>query len=123
MIRIALCAVSVVVLLQFILSFFVPAENPGSMVFVFWGLMFLFGIFWICIIANSFPMLWQMAGYEKIGLFTGLYYTFSQGAAILSPSIAGLIIDFAGHRAVFVYCAVFFMAAFLTMSRVSSGEK
>lgn len=93
------------------------------MVFVFWALMFLFGIFWICIIANSFPMLWQMAGYTKIGLYTGLYYTFSQGAAILSPSIAGLLIDLAGHRAVFVYCMVFFMAAFAAMSRVSSGEK
>lgn len=123
MIRIALCAVSVIVTLQFVLSFFVPASNPGSMVFVFWALMFFFGIFWICIIANSFPMLWQMAGYKKIGLFTGLYYTFSQAAAILSPSLAGLLIDLAGHRAVFVYCTVFFMAAFVTMSRVSSGEK
>lgn len=123
MIRISLCGVSVLVVLQFLLSFFIPQENPGSMVFIFWGLMFLFGIFWICIVANSFPMLWQMAGYKKIGLFTGLYYTFSQGAAILSPSIAGLIIDIAGHRAVFIYCAVFFMAAFIVMGRVHAGEK
>ncbi len=123
MIRISLCVVSLLVLLQFVLSFFVSSDNPGSMVYVFWALMFLFGVFWICIIANSFPMLWQMAGYEKIGLYTGLYYTFSQGAAILSPSIAGLIIDAAGHRAVFVYCAVFFAAAFVSMSFVHAGEK
>lgn len=123
MIRIALVCVSIIVLLQFALSLFVGEQNFQSLVFVFWGLMFMFGIFWICIIANSFPMLWQMAGYENIGLYTGLYYTFSQGAAILSPSIAGLIIDLGGHRAVFIYCAVFFTAAFFTMSKVRSGEK
>ena len=47
----------------------------------------------------------------------------SEAAILLSPSIAGLIIDIAGHRAVFIYCAVFFMAAFIAMGRVHAGEK
>lgn len=95
----------------------------GQIKYVFWVGMFIFGIFWICIIANSFPMLWQMAGFSHIGLYTGLYYTFSQAAAILAPFCAGLIIDLLGYRAVFVYCAFFFVMAFITMGRVTRGEK
>jgi MFS family permease len=93
------------------------------MKFVFWAGMFLFGVFWISVIANSFPMLWQMAGFMQIGLYTGLYYTFSQGAAILAPATAGFIIDITGYRGVFLYCAAFFLLAFIMMGFVTGGEK
>lgn len=125
MIRISLVAVSVIVLLQFVVSLLPQWTNlpASSFVYVFWALMFCFGTFWICIVANSFPMLWQMAGFGKIGLYTGLYYTFSQAAAIIAPFSAGLIIDIVGHRGVFVYCAFFFLLAFFIMGKVTSGEK
>lgn len=125
MIRIALVVVASLCLAQFFLIEIagILGLAEGQIKYLFWGLMFVFGIFWICIIANSFPMLWQMAGFSHIGLYTGLYYTFSQGAAILAPFLAGLIIDFAGHRAVFVYCACFFLLAWLMMGKVTRGEK
>jgi predicted MFS family arabinose efflux permease len=90
---------------------------------VFWGLMFAFGVFWVSVIANSFPMLWQMAHFSNIGVYTGLYYTFSQLAAIVAPSFSGAIIDLAGMRSMFVFCAVFFVLAFVTMGFVTGGEK
>lgn len=125
MIRISLVAVTIIFLCQFALAETVTrlGINLSSAVYVFWALMFLFGVFWICIVANSFPMLWQMAGLAHIGLYTGLYYTFSQAASILAPFIAGLIIDFAGFSAVFVYCSLFFILAFITMGHVTRGEK
>lgn len=125
MIRIALSAITVIVLMIYIL---VPAGlalgiDQVALKYPFWGLMFLFGIFWICVIANSFPMLWQMASFGKIGLYTGLYYTFSQLAAIVAPSISGAIIDLTGFRSMFAFCALFSVAAHITMSFVTGGEK
>jgi maltose/moltooligosaccharide transporter len=94
-----------------------------AMKLIFWGFMFGFGVFWIAVVANSFPMLWQMAHYENIGVYTGLYYTFSQLAAIAAPALAGAIIDAAGYRSMFLFCAVFFVLAFITMGYVTGGEK
>lgn len=88
----------------------------------FWGMLFVFGIFWGAVITNSFPMLWQMASFANMGIYTGLYYFFSQGAAIIAPPIAGFVIDLAGYRASFVYCAVCLVIAFFCMGRVTSGE-
>lgn len=125
MIRISLIVIAGLCLCQFFLPEIARVLGLAGayITYLFWMLMFLFGIFWVCIIANSFPMLWQMAGFSHIGLYTGLYYTFSQGAAILAPFCAGLIIDFAGHRAVFVYCACFFILAWLMIGKVVRGEK
>jgi len=108
--------------------FLLPAGNllglsMTTMKFIFWGLMFGFGIFWIAVVANSFPMLWQMAHHSNIGVYTGLYYTFSQLAAIVAPTCSGAIIDIAGPRSMFLFCAAFFILASITMGFVTGGEK
>ncbi len=120
-------ALVVVAALTILISFHQPmvaalglSQQMG--LFTFWALLFIFGIFWVAIITNSFPMLWQMATYTNMGIYTGLYYFFSQGAAILAPPITGGLIDLAGYRAIFIYCAVMMFAAFLVMGRVSGGE-
>ena len=86
------------------------------------GIMFLYGIFWITIITNSFPMLWQMAAFGTIGVYTGLYYTFSQTAAISAPPVTGLIIDLVGYPGIFVFAALCMVGAFLVMGLVRKGE-
>jgi MFS-type transporter involved in bile tolerance (Atg22 family) len=125
MIRISLVATSLIILSVYFIE---PAARVGlieasSMKYAFWSLMFAFGVFWISIVANSFPMLWQMAHFSNIGVYTGLYYTFMQLAAIIAPSFTGAIIDLFDMRAMFVMCAVFFAFAFVTMGFVTSGEK
>lgn len=89
---------------------------------LFWGLLFFFGIFWVSIITNSFPMLWQMASYGTMGIYTGMYYTFSQAAAITAPPITGFIIDIAGYPGMFLFSALCMAAAFLVMAGVKKGE-
>jgi len=86
------------------------------------ALMFFFGIFWITIVTNSFPMLWQMATFGTIGVYTGLYYTFSQTAAISAPPITGAIIDMFGYPGIFIFAAVCELAAFFIMGKVRKGE-
>jgi maltose/moltooligosaccharide transporter len=123
-IRIALVVVSLLTVLIFFHQPVVLALGLSSQLglITFWAMLFIFGIFWVAIITNSFPMLWQMATFTNMGIYTGLYYFFSQGAAILAPPITGALIDLAGYRAIFLYCGVMLFAAFLIMGRVTGGE-
>jgi maltose/moltooligosaccharide transporter len=88
----------------------------------FWALLFLFGMFWVSVITNSFPMLWQMATYGTMGIYTGLYYFFSQTAGIVAPGFSGLIRDIFGPRSMFLVAAVCMFSAFLLMGLVRKGE-
>ncbi|MFW5737432.1 MAG: MFS transporter [Spirochaetota bacterium] len=96
--------------------------SSGVALATFWVGLFLFGVFWGSIITNSFPMLWQMATFANMGIYTGLYYFFSQGAAIIAPPITGTIIDIAGYRVIFLYCAACLLVAFVFMGFVTGGE-
>lgn len=121
-IRWALIAIVIVLLLVFIHSAFLT--NLPSMVRLlsFWVLLFFFGIFWVTVVTNSFPMLWQMADYKTIGIYTGLYYFFSQAASIISPPLAGGATDLWGYPALFLYGLVFMLIAYFLMSKVNRGE-
>ncbi|MDR0402795.1 MAG: MFS transporter [Treponema sp.] len=94
----------------------------GPRLSIFLALMFLYGIFWIGVVVNSFPMLWQMADYSTMGIYTGLYYTFSQSAAILAPPLTGAVIDIGGYPGLFVFGALAMSAAWFVMGGVRTGE-
>ncbi len=124
LIRISLIALTIVLLLIY---FHAPAVRgmglTGTPVLIsFWFLMFLFGMFWVAVITNSFPMLWQMATYADMGIYTGLYYTFSQAAAILSPPVTGGLIDLFGYRSIFLFAGACMIIAFVIMGLVRKGE-
>lgn len=125
-IRTALISISVVLTLVTVHSFALRAFGGESPAFiwtlVFWILLFFFGIFWVTVVTNSFPMLWQMADYTTMGIYTGVYYFFSQLASIISPTLAGAVIDIAGYPALFIYGIVFMLIAFFLMSKVHRGE-
>ncbi|MDD3996778.1 MAG: MFS transporter [Sphaerochaetaceae bacterium] len=125
--------IALIVVLSFIFLHNVFLTNPSSVpegsyaplnsiLILFWALMFLFGIFWVTVITNSFPMLWQMADYANIGIYTGLYYFFSQLASIIAPPITGALIDLFGYGALFLFAAACMLIAFICMSRVKRGE-
>ncbi|MBG0767380.1 MAG: MFS transporter [Spirochaetaceae bacterium] len=90
--------------------------------YTFWALLFCFGIFWVSVVTNSFPMLWQMSTYQTVGIYTGLYYFFSQLASIISPPLTGAFIDLFGFRAIFLYGSASMLIAFFLMGRVTRGE-
>lgn len=121
-IRIALCGAIVVLTLVAIHGFIAINVRSAVMLYVFWALLFLFGIFWVSIVTNSFPMLWQMATYKTMGIYTGVYYFFSQLASIISPPIAGGVTDLWGYPALFIFGALFMAIAFVLMSFVHRGE-
>jgi MFS family permease len=63
-----------------------------------------------------------MSTYETVGIYTGLYYFFSQLASIISPPIAGACIDRFGYRSLFIYGCVSMLVAFFLMAKVDKGE-
>ncbi|MCB5231191.1 MAG: MFS transporter [Candidatus Cloacimonetes bacterium] len=123
-IRFSLTALIIILLLIFAHSLFVKSDTIGSLgrTLPFWALMFLFGMFWVSVITNSFPMLWQMAEYANIGIYTGLYYFFSQLASIVAPPITGALIDIFGYGSLFIFAALCMSVAFFLMAKVSRGE-
>jgi maltose/moltooligosaccharide transporter len=111
-------------ILAFIAAFGPITASLGASArfFVFLAAMFAFGMFWVTVITNSFPMLWQMASFGTMGIYTGLYYTFSQVAAIASPPITGGIIDAIGYPGIFAFAAACNLIAFFIMGKVTKGE-
>ena len=121
-IRAALLAIVAVLLLVFLHGILTDGMNPTFRLISFWVLLFLFGIFWVTVVTNSFPMLWQMADYQTIGVYTGAYYFFSQLASIVAPPLAGGAIDLFGYPALFIFGLVFMAAALFLMRNVHRGE-
>lgn len=123
-IRFALIGIVIVLLLIFVHSMIFTAESitQSLRMIPFWALMFAFGMCWVTVVTNSFPMLWQMADYANMGIYTGLYYFFSQLASIIAPPITGALIDIFGYGSMFVFAALCMFVAFLLMSKVTRGE-
>jgi len=121
-IRTSLVVIAALTLLLFVHDPLTAGLGSSVRLYSFWAIMFAFGIFWVSVVTNSFPMLWQMASWGTMGVYTGLYYTASQAAAILAPLLTGAIIDLTGYRGIFLFCSICMVAAFLVMGKVTGGE-
>ncbi|HOF01870.1 MAG TPA: MFS transporter [Spirochaetota bacterium] len=90
----------------------------------------LAGISWSLVNVNSLPMVVDMTIPEKVGGFTGLYYFFSQLANIVSPPVAGFIIDLStkngekpsGYISLLVFSSTLFLVSLIIMFFVKRGE-
>lgn len=82
----------------------------------------LLGFGWSAISVNSFPMVVEMSRGSDIGEYTGLYYTFSMAAQILTPILSGALLQYVSYRTLFPYAAFFMAIAFVTMMMVKHGD-
>ena len=85
-------------------------------------LFVMIGVGWAAINVNSLPMVVEMCKGSDIGKFTGTYYTFSMAAQIVTPIVAGWLMNHVSYSTLFPYSLVFITAAFLTMSMVKHGD-
>ncbi|MFX1452039.1 MAG: hypothetical protein ACFFCM_14470, partial [Promethearchaeota archaeon] len=53
----------------------------------------IMGFSWSLIEVNSITIIWKIAGGEKQGTYSGIFYFFSQAAAIIAPVVLGMIFD------------------------------
>ena len=89
---------------------------------VLYLLFVLVGLAWAAINVNSLPMVVEMCKGSEVGKFTGLYYTFSMTAQIMTPIVAGWLLEHVGYRTLFPYAAIFVFASFITMGIVKHGD-
>lgn len=87
-----------------------------------YGLFALVGLAWAAINVNSLPMVVEMCRGSEVGKFTGLYYTFSMTAQIVTPIVAGWLLEHVDYKTLFPYAAFFVFCSFLTMGAVRHGD-
>ena len=81
------------------------------------------GLGWAAINVNSYPMVVAMSRGSDIGKYTGLYYTFSMSAQVLTPILSGFLLEKVSYYTLFPYAVVFSILAFITMSQVKHGDE
>jgi len=75
------------------------------------------------ITVNTLPLVLDIGGVEKVGTFTGYYYTATFSAQIASPILYGFIRMFSGtYMSLFYYSPVAFAIAIIMLFFVKHGE-
>lgn len=75
------------------------------------------------ITVNTLPLVLEIGGVDKVGTFTGYYYTATFSAQIASPILYGFIRMFAGtYMSLFYYSPLCFAGAILMILFVKHGE-
>ena len=90
-----------------------------------WSMVIFFGIIgfaWASIGVNSYPMVVEMSSAGDVGKYTGLYYTFSMSAQVVTPILSGFLLENVSYRTLFPYSVTFCVLAFITMSQVKHGD-
>ncbi len=72
---------------------------------------------------NTLPLVLEIGGSEKIGTYTGYYYTATFSASVVGPVLCGSIFDLSStYWSLFLYCPLCFLFALLAISFVKHGE-
>ena len=75
------------------------------------------------ITVNTLPLVLEIGGLDKVGTFTGYYYTATFSAQIASPIVYGIVRMFSGtYMSLFYYAPVAFAASILCILLVKHGE-
>ena len=75
------------------------------------------------ITVNTLPLVLEIGGIEKVGTFTGYYYTATFSAQIASPIVYGFIRMFAGtYMSLFYYSPIMFALSIILIMFVKHGE-
>lgn len=102
-------------------------------VFVLYLIFRSFALVWVALIiggfanmmitVNTLPLVLEIGGMDKVGTFTGYYYTATFSAQIASPIVYGFIAMLTGgYMSLFYYCPVMFVLAMLCLLVVRHGE-
>lgn len=75
------------------------------------------------ITVNTLPLVLEIGGLDKVGTFTGYYYTATFSAQIATPIIYGIVRMFTGtYMSLFYYCPIAFILSILCILVVKHGE-
>ena len=89
------------------------------------------GILIAFVTINTLPLVLEIGGLDRVGTFTGYYYTATFSASIVGPVLVGAMFDITKHFSadgeinywsLFFYAPACFALALLCMSQVKHGE-
>lgn len=89
---------------------------------ILYVLFVLVGVAWASINVNSLPMVVEMCSGADVGKFTGFYYTFSMAGQIITPILAGYLLENISYKVLFLYSSIFVALSFVTMCFVKHGD-
>ena len=90
---------------------------------VIWLALILGGAANMFITVNTLPLVLDIGGIDKVGTFTGYYYTATFSAQIASPIIYGVVRMLTGsYLSLFVYSPIMFILSILCILFVKHGE-
>lgn len=100
-----------------VMSFF---RSAGLFLIPFFAII---GFGYACVIVNTFPVIWEMSQGSDIGKYTGYYYTASMAAQIVTPMLAGFLIEkIESYGILFPYAVVMEIIAFVMLLQVKHGD-
>lgn len=88
-----------------------------------WVVLVIGGVGNMFITVNTLPLVLEIGGQEKIGTFTGYYYTATFSAQIAAPIVFGIFRMFSGtYSTLFVFSPIAFILSLLCILCVKHGE-
>ncbi len=88
-----------------------------------WVALIFGGFANMLITVNTLPLVLEIGGIDKVGTFTGYYYTATFSAQIASPIIYGIVRMVSGsYMSLFVYSPIMFILSILCILFVKHGE-
>ncbi len=90
---------------------------------IIWLALILGGAANMFITVNTLPLVLEIGGVDKVGTFTGYYYTATFSAQIASPIVYGVVRMLSGtYLSLFVYSPIMFILSILCILFVKHGE-
>ena len=90
---------------------------------IIWVVLVLGGFANMFITVNTLPLVLEIGGIDRVGTFTGYYYTATFSAQIASPIIYGVVRMLSGtYMSLFVYSPIMFVLSMLCIFFVKHGE-
>ena len=113
-------------LLMFITAFVVylavDATTGNALTLVYVALV-VGGFANMLITVNTLPLVLEIGGLDKVGTFTGYYYTATFSAQIATPIVYGIVRMFTGtYGSLFYYCPICFILSLICILFVKHGE-
>lgn len=98
-------------------------KDSPALNWMIWILLVVGGAANMLITVNTLPLVLEIGGQEKIGTFTGYYYTATFSAQIAAPIVFGMFRMFSGtYSTLFVFSPIAFIISLLCISFVKHGE-
>ncbi len=98
-------------------------KDSPALNWMIWILLVIGGAANMLITVNTLPLVLEIGGQEKIGTFTGYYYTATFSAQIAAPIVFGMFRMFSGtYSTLFVFSPIAFIISFLCILFVRHGE-